>query len=86
MSQVLKVVTTAVAIARGSKPDDEVVTTLTAGADVSLDALGLDSLARFEVIMQIEEALDIELDDDEVLEQQSVKNLVSFIEERIGTA
>lgn len=36
------------------------------GEDVRFDALELDSLTRFEVMMHLEEALGIELDDDEV--------------------
>lgn len=36
------------------------------GEDVTFDTLDLDSLTRFEVMMHLEEALGIELDDDEV--------------------
>jgi acyl carrier protein len=84
MSKVLNLVVNALAEASGAKSDDEKTNKLKAGQDIALDALNLDSLARFEVIMQIEEALDIELDDDEILEQQTVLKLVNFIENRVG--
>ena len=57
---------------------------LESGTDVSFETLDLDSLSRFEVMMQIEEALDIELDDDEVLEQGTVLGLVAFLETRLA--
>lgn len=52
------------------------------GVDVPLTALEFESLSRFEVIMQIEEALDIELDDDEVTAQETVGALIALIEAR----
>jgi acyl carrier protein len=58
---------------------------LRSGKDVALDALQMDSLSRFEVIMHMEEVLDIELDEDEILEQETVLGLVSFIEQRVAT-
>lgn len=84
MSKILDLVINALAEASGAKSDDAQIGKLNRGEDVALDELNLDSLARFEVIMQIEEALDIELDDDEVLEQQTVKALVTFIETRVS--
>jgi acyl carrier protein len=55
---------------------------LRSGGDMALAMLDLDSLARFEAIMLIEEALGIELDDDELLEQQTLNRLVTFLETR----
>ena len=59
---------------------------LAAGQDIDLEDIGVDSLSRFEAIMQIEEALGIELDDDELAEQQTLNGLVTFLEQRVGVA
>lgn len=48
--------------------------------DVSLDLMDVDSLARFDAIMQIEDSLGIEIDDDELLEQATLNSLVAFVE------
>ena len=48
--------------------------------DVSLDLMNVDSLARFDAIMQIEDSLGIEIDDDELLEQATLNSLVAFVE------
>lgn len=58
----------------------DVVATLERGEDVDFTALDLDSLSRFEVMMQIEDALDVELDDDEMLAQGSVQALITYLE------
>jgi acyl carrier protein len=55
---------------------------LQTGDDISLDALEVDSLSRFEAIMRIEEDLSIEIDDDEMVEQQTLNRLIAFIEAR----
>jgi acyl carrier protein len=55
---------------------------LVKGDDISLEAIGVDSLARFEAIMKLEEALGIEIDDDELVEQETLNRLVVFLEER----
>lgn len=56
---------------------------LSAGEDIDLEAMGVDSLSRFEAIMQIEEELGIELDDDELVEQQTLNRLVAYLEQRM---
>ena len=53
---------------------------------MALDDLSLDSLSRFEVIMQIEEALDIELDEDEILAQKTVRGFADFVSQRATKA
>ena len=53
---------------------------LATGVDIDFETLNLESLSRFEVMMQIEDALDLELDDDEVLEQGTVLGLVAYLE------
>ena len=58
---------------------------MSAGEDVDIANLDLDSLSRFEVMMRIEEVLDIELDDDELLAQETVSALISFIAARTGS-
>ncbi|MCR8725578.1 acyl carrier protein [Frigidibacter sp. ROC022] len=59
---------------------------LVAGEDIKLDDLDIDSLSRMETIMLIEEAFDIEIDDDEVVEQETLNSLISYVEQRIGPA
>ncbi|MGI1663770.1 acyl carrier protein [Palleronia sp. KMU-117] len=49
------------------------------GEDVPFDVLELDSLTRFEVMMQLEEALGIELDDDEVAGAGTLDTLVGHL-------
>lgn len=59
---------------------------IVAGRDIRLTDLDMDSLSRMEAIMLIEEALDIEIDDDEVLEQDTLNGLIGYIEPRVGSA
>lgn len=59
---------------------------LRSGDDILLEAIGVDSLARFEAIMQIEDSLGIEIDDDELLEQQTLNRLVQFLEQRAAAS
>jgi acyl carrier protein len=55
------------------------------GEDVGFDALDLDSLTRFEVMMHLEEALGIELDDDEVAAAATLEGLVSHLASVVGS-
>ncbi len=59
---------------------------IVAERDIRLTDLDMDSLSRMEAIMLIEEALDIEIDDDEVLEQDTLNGLIGYIEPRVGSA
>lgn len=77
---VKRVVLDALAGAMGGKNSPGVRAGLETGTDVAFDTLDLDSLSRFELMMQIEDALDVELDDDEVQEQGTVLGLVAFLE------
>lgn len=56
--------------------------------DVALDAhimhdLGGDSLSAVEIVMEIEEEFDIEIDDGEVEDLESINALVDLIKDRI---
>ena len=84
MPDINKIVTDALVDALRDEDAPDVTARLSAGQDVDFATLELDSLTRFEIIMQIEEQLDIELDDDEVQEQGSVLALVRFLEHRLG--
>ena len=84
MPDINKIVTDALVDALRDEVAPDVTARLSAGQDVEFATLDLDSLTRFEIIMQIEEQLDIELDDDEVQEQGSVLALVLFLEQRLG--
>ena len=81
-----QVVLEALAGVAGDKITPEQITGLEAGVDLDFEALDLDSLSRFEVMMQIEEALDLELDDDEVLSQGSILGLVAYLDAARGGA
>lgn len=47
---------------------------------VSFDELGADSLDRVEIIMKIEEALDLELNDDEAEKITTIDQLVEYVD------
>jgi acyl carrier protein len=82
MPDILKLVSTALIEASGAKTEDHIIQKLKNGEDANFEDLDMDSLSQFEVIMQIEDALNIELDADEVLAQGTVKTLVDFVEKR----
>jgi acyl carrier protein len=52
--------------------------------ETSLRDLGIDSLAMVELVMQLEEALDVEIPDDELAELKTVADL-DALAERITT-
>jgi acyl carrier protein len=54
------------------------------GEDIGFDVLDLDSLTRFEVMMHLEEALGIELDDDEVAAAATLEGLVRHLAGVVG--
>ncbi len=54
------------------------------GEDVALAALELDSLSRFETLMLIEEALGIELDDDDLAAADTLDAFVACLARRAG--
>lgn len=62
----------------------EILAKLEAGADVSIAELGLESLDLMQVIMHIEEALDVELDVDDLSEQETLEALVAFVTKDAG--
>lgn len=68
----------------GVRGNPAFATALARGEDIRLEALELDSLTRFEVMMQLEEALGIELDDDEVAAAGSLEGLVSHLAGVVG--
>ncbi len=51
-------------------------------ADLNLEASGLDSFARIELILVIEEAFDIELSDSESANVATIDDIVKLIEEK----
>jgi acyl carrier protein len=59
---------------------------LMAGQDLAFDVLDIDSLSLLEIVMQLEDALGVELDADEVAAQGSVDGLVRFLHQRTATA
>lgn len=57
---------------------------LAEGRDIAFDRLEMDSLSLFEVVMEIEDQLGLELDADEVIRQGSVDGLVAYLGARVG--
>lgn len=53
---------------------------LLSGGDLRFDKIEMDSLTLFEVIMDIETRLGIELDADQVAATESVDGLVAFLQ------
>ena len=86
MVDALPLVIAALEDASGAKTPENAFDELRNGKDMALDDLSLDSLSRFEVIMQIEEALDIELDEDEILAQKTVRGFADFVSQRATKA
>jgi acyl carrier protein len=54
------------------------------GQDFDLDRLGLDSLTRFEALMELEDRLLIEIDDDELGQCRTLDQLTAFLRSRVG--
>lgn len=54
--------------------DDSLVT-----ENATLDSLGADSLDRVEIIMKIEEAFDIEIDDEQAEKLKTIKDAVDYV-------
>jgi acyl carrier protein len=54
--------------------DDSLVT-----ENAALDSLGADSLDRVEIIMKIEEAFDIEIDDEQAEKLKTIKDAVDYV-------
>ncbi len=77
-----EIVTTVLGIIKGSQsrdPDSEV--SLNAKFD---DDLGIDSLARVDLIVAIERHFDVLFDEGELTEVVSVSDLVHIVERRLG--
>ncbi|WP_342071601.1 phosphopantetheine-binding protein [Yoonia algicola] len=79
MSDILPLVISALEDACSTHTPPEVLARLKAGEDIALEALNLDSLNRFEAIMRIEEELDVELDESDVSNQETVHALAKHL-------
>jgi len=84
MPDILSLIISALEEARGAKTPPGVFSDLRTGTDVALVDLDMDSLSRFEVIMQIEEEYDIELDEDDLLDQKTVYGFAAFVAARVA--
>ena len=58
---------------------------LMAGQNLAFDTLDIDSLALLEIVMELEDALGVELDADEVAAQGSVDGLAQYLAKRTAT-
>ena len=81
MSDTAAVVISALQSATGARATPDTLAQLAAGKDLDLRALDLDSLSQFEVIMQIEDAYEIEIDADELSDQETVHGLIAFVQQ-----
>ncbi|WP_333715057.1 acyl carrier protein [Yoonia sp.] len=86
MANARSVVVDALAAASDGAIAEDVLDGLRAGGDIALDTLNLTSLKRFEIIMRIEEVFAIEVDDDEVMEQESIASLIAMVEAKRQSA
>ncbi|MEL6337925.1 MAG: acyl carrier protein [Pseudomonadota bacterium] len=85
MNDAQAIVLKALQEATGQMTEPETLAALERGEDVSFENMVFDSLDRFEAMMMIEEALDIELDDDEVMAQRSFLALSAFVAQKAAT-
>jgi acyl carrier protein len=72
--------------ATGLLNNPELARPLMAGQDLAFEAFEMDSLSMFEVIMELEERLGLELDADQVAASLSVNGLVAHLRTRIDAA
>jgi acyl carrier protein len=77
-----KVVIEALNKASGALNEPEMARTLMSGGDVPFAELDMDSLTMFEMIMDVEEKLGIELDADQVASKSGVDEFVSYLKLR----
>lgn len=80
MTDVRALVIDALDHAAGVRTNAVFARAMAAGEDVPLESIEVDSLSRFEAIMQIEDTLGIEIDDDEMMEQGTLNGLVSYLQ------
>jgi acyl carrier protein len=69
--------------ATGLLNNPELARPLMAGQDLSFEVFEMDSLSLFEVIMDLEERLGLELDAEQVASSLSVDGLVAHLRTRI---
>lgn len=84
MTDIRALVIDALDEAAGIRTNAAFARALARGEDIELAAIEVDSLSRFEAIMRIEEELGIEIDDDEMLEQETLGRLVIYLEGRVA--
>lgn len=84
MTDIRALVIDALDEAAGIRTNAAFARSLARGEDIELAAIEVDSLSRFEAIMRIEEELGIEIDDDEMLEQETLGRLVLYLEGRVA--
>lgn len=74
----------AIEAATGFLNDRKTYQTLSAGQDLALSALELDSLATFEIIMSLEERLGLELDADAFGPDATIHGLAKLLTSRLA--
>ena len=55
-----------------------------ATAETSLGSLGIDSLAMMEVVLDVQDALDLVIEDSDLRSMQTIGDVVTFLQDRFG--
>lgn len=84
LQEVSTLVVEAIEAATGFLNDRKTYQALSAGQDLSLSALELDSLATFEIIMFLEERLGLELDADAFGPDVTIHGLAKLLTSRLA--
>jgi len=85
MPNVKEIVVSALLEAGEQVAPKEALLKLTSGGDFLIEELGLESLDLMQVIMQIEEALDVELDVSDLSDQATLGALINFVTRELGS-
>ncbi len=84
--QVRQVVVAALDKAAGAAGPARLCRDVLAGRNVELAGLDLDSLTIFEIVMELEDNLGLELDAEHVANQPTLSDLVAFLETQQASA
>lgn len=84
MSDVRTIVIEALDNATGFMNNSEHFALVRDGGHLDLAMLDIDSLSQFEILMEIEDALSVELDADEVFSHSSLNALCAWLEAKVA--
>lgn len=84
MSKALDVLIAAVQECTDVLDDPKLIEGLRQGQDIRMEDIALDSLARYEVMMRVEDSLGIEIDDNEIVEHEGLLAIAATIEAKVA--